>query len=132
MSEDPEADDTVETLPEPWFGNCDEFVREFLLPCWRHPTAGSKWCAYWWEHAEAVSRLDALWRSFEALRVGDPTGMAVWWRDYAGPIMAAPTDPTGTFAGCNANRGEHLQIDPWPVRPAPERLFRYENTDRSF
>lgn len=101
-----------------WYPNVDRFLHEFMLPSWRH--TGGRWCRKWFLHAEAVSRLDALWRSYEAMRVGDPTGMAVWWRDFADPLMSSLTSESGTFAGCDASMGEHQPIDVWPAAHAPE------------
>jgi hypothetical protein len=36
-----------------------------------------RWCARWWEHAEAISRLEAPWKVFETLRQDPGTGAAV-------------------------------------------------------
>lgn len=122
MSESPstatdEGEVTAEDI-ELWYPNVDRFLHEFLLPSWRHDTS-TKWCRKWYLHAEAVSRLDALWRAYEAMRVGDPTGMAVWWRDYADPLMASLTSTTGTFAGCDARRDQHAPMPTWRADHAP-------------
>lgn len=109
--------------PELAYSNCADFVEQFLLPSWRHTTAGVRWCAYWWKHSEAISRLDALWRSFEAQRHGDPNGMAIWWRDFADPIMSSLTRDNGTFALCDAISGEHGEPKMWPVKTPPLGMF---------
>lgn len=103
---------------ELWYPNVDRFLHEFLLASWRHDTS-TKWCRKWYLHAEAVSRLDALWRAYEAMRVGDPTGMAVWWRDYADPLMASLISTSGTFAGCDARRDQHTPMPTWGADHAP-------------
>lgn len=103
---------------ELWYPNVDRFLHEFLLPSWRH-MPGAKWCRKWYLHAEAVSRLDALWRAYEAMRVGDPTGMAVWWRDYADPLMASLTSDSGTFMGCDHRRDMHHPMPAWLADHAP-------------
>nr|WP_232234197.1 DUF4913 domain-containing protein [Micromonospora chokoriensis] len=36
------------------------------------PTSENNWCLRWWAHPEAISRLYALWRAWETLRVSDP------------------------------------------------------------
>ncbi|WP_370460793.1 DUF4913 domain-containing protein [Pseudarthrobacter sp. GA104] len=41
------------------------------------------WCPRWWNRPEAISRLEALWRAWEHLRLDGATGMTVWWRDHA-------------------------------------------------
>ena len=79
----------------------------------------------WWRSAEAISRLDALWRAWENLRLDGTTGMSVWWRDHADHHMAILMDPDGPFAGSTdaCGRGE-----PLPYTPPPEGLFIDERT----
>ncbi|MEV4283455.1 DUF4913 domain-containing protein [Actinoplanes xinjiangensis] len=44
---------------------------------------GVNWWPWWWSHPEAISRLYALWRASERLRISEPdTGMSSWWRDH--------------------------------------------------
>src|SRR3954463_7458930 len=47
----------------------------------------------WWRRPEAVIRLEAVWRSFEALRQAPATGISVWLRDHADVHMAQLTSP---------------------------------------
>ena len=49
----------------------------------------------WWRHAEAITRLTALWQSWEAMRL-PPARDANWLRDYLGlqlPSRSAAADP---------------------------------------
>src|SRR5664280_721364 len=47
----------------------EDWVTEFFAPTFcRSISPGVRWCAQWWDHAEAISRLEALWRSWEVLR----------------------------------------------------------------
>jgi hypothetical protein len=80
------------------------------------------WCPEWFRHAEALSRLDAIWRAWEHLRLDPATGMSVWWRDHADPHMMALLSPDGPFASC---RGQHTEYPtpPLPVVDPPEGLF---------
>ncbi|HEY0617555.1 MAG TPA: DUF4913 domain-containing protein [Kribbella sp.] len=80
------------------------------------------WCPEWFRHAEALSRLDAIWRAWENLRLDPATGISVWWRDHADPQMSALLDPDGPFAAC---RGQHSEypIAPLPVEQPPAGLF---------
>lgn len=113
--------------PEPFYPNVDEFVRGYLLPNWRRPcgSGGVTWCARWWEHAEAITRLEALWESWEQARLGEGVGMAVWWRDYADPHMTILTDAQhGPLMKCRADLGRHEVLPLWPAHPAPPGLFR--------
>ena len=84
-----------------------------------------RWCKKWWAHAEAVSRLEALHRAYEHLRLDPDTGMSTWWRDHAGPAMAALLDPQGTFDGCSAGLDRHSPVCTiLPVEPMDDALLR--------
>lgn len=82
------------------------WLEGYLVQIWRHGADGN-WCRYWWRHAEAVTIIEALWRTWEHLRTEGPTGMAVWLRDYLNPLMHQLTAKTGTFADCRAQTSEH-------------------------
>lgn len=116
---DEEAED-----PQPYFGSADEFVREWLCHMYSREVSGRGsgrvWRDEWWKVPEAVSRLDALWRAWEHLRLDGATGMSVWWRDHADHHMAVLLDPEGPFRGsetaCRVG-------SPLPCAPPPEGLF---------
>jgi hypothetical protein len=62
----PPADD-AEASAELVFGSVDEFVREQLRVMYRRVVgerSPRRWASDWWNYPEAVSRLDALWRSW--------------------------------------------------------------------
>jgi hypothetical protein len=64
------------------------------------------WCASWWAHPEAVARLTALWRAWEALRLEPATGMSNWWTLHFDPHMRVVLDAErGPFA--SYTRGQH-------------------------
>jgi hypothetical protein len=131
--EEPETDSslqaqgTAQPAPEMVFDNLEEFVTEFLVhqyqrPVVSHGRAEFTWCASWWRHKEAVNRLNALWRAWEALRMDPTTGLANWWNSYADPTMAALFSNTGPFQGCTP--AEHKPANkPLPVVPAPAGLY---------
>jgi len=86
------------------FPNVYVFMQDFLVKVQARPVRDGlalHWCSQWWDHPEAVSRLEALWKAFEVLRRDPGTGAATWWRDYADPTMAALSDAAGTFAKCS-------------------------------
>jgi len=86
------------------FPNVYVFVQDFLVKVHARPVRAQlpwRWCSQWWDHPEALSRLEALWKAFEVLRRDPGTGAATWWRDYADPTMAALSDAAGTFAKCS-------------------------------
>ena len=64
---------------QPVYGSVEDFVAEFLSVATEVRTGGPvSWCASWWAHPEAVLRLTALWRAWEALRLEPATGMSNW------------------------------------------------------
>jgi len=81
------------------------------------------WAAEWWRYAEAVSRLDSLWRAWEHLRLDASTGMSVWWRDHADHHMPILLDPDGPFAGAEGELNSSKRGEPLPYAPPPEGLF---------
>ncbi|MGV9196755.1 DUF4913 domain-containing protein [Arcanobacterium canis] len=100
------------------------WVEYYLVYMYRRPMVPSRiaWCPQWWKHIEALTRLEALWRSWEYMRQENAmTGLARWWIELADPTMRALMDPDGTFKGCtdtqHKNRplaDQHLPFDPVP------------------
>lgn len=104
-----------------------DFVRDFLVIVYARTVSDQRtdfrWCARWWDHAEAVSRLEALWKAFETLRQDPGTGAAVWWRDYCDPTMSALCAPDGAFRQCS-DTSHKVQPDlPLIEPPAGFRAF---------
>lgn len=127
-------DATSAQPPEPTrFPSVYRFVTEHLANQYRRDVSGQRliWCRRWWEHGEAVSRLEALWRAWEQLRVDGGTGMATWWKDYADPTMAVLFDPQGPFAGCSATRGHAPRLTPLPCEPMTEQAVEWLMSDPS-
>ena len=81
-----------------------------------HPV---RWCPSWWDHAEAVDRLEACWRAWEAARLptAGPDALARWWVQVFDPAWSALTRPEGTFEHCGPDR--HRPLPPLPLRPPP-------------
>jgi hypothetical protein len=104
--------------PEPYFPDLMTFVTSYLTPMYRRSVSGSgtTWCPEWWNHAEGIARLEALWRAWEFLRLDPHTGMSVWFRDHADHHMSVLLNADGPFKGCkpaaHAERLEQL-----PTRP---------------
>ena len=120
-------DATPETAPTPelFFGGTDEFVREFVCPVFRRNVgeagrAEYRWAARWWESAEAVIRLEAMWRSWEQARLDPATGISTWLRDHADYHLNILTSPTGPFAH---SRDTANVTDPLPYEAPPPGLF---------
>lgn len=100
------------------------FVEEYLVHIYAHEIRNQipepRWCATWWEHPEAVARVEALWKAFEVLRLDAGTGMSVWFRDHADPCMTVLLGASGPFEGCSDQ--SHKVRTPLPVTTAPEWL----------
>lgn len=114
--------------PELYFGSVDEFVRGYLLPNYRRRVDGQRvlWAAEWWRYAEAVARLDALWRAWEHLRQDAQTGMSVWFRDHAEHHMSVLLSPDGPFAAAGEGtdrENTNEKGEPLPYIAPPEGLF---------
>ena len=114
-------------LPEPpelYFSTLPQFVEQLLVPMYRRSLGANTltWCAEWWRHPEAIVRLEALWRSWEHLRLDPATGMSVWLRDHLHHHIAILLSSDGPFKGCKPDQhGERLK--PFPIAPPPTGLF---------
>ncbi|WP_136588167.1 MULTISPECIES: DUF4913 domain-containing protein [Actinomycetes] len=115
-------DDDIEVV-ETTYANVAEFVEQFLLPTYRRNPAKHRWDPRWWEYQEVAMRLEALWRSFEYLRLEGPTGMAVFFRDYLDPTMRELTSENGPFWRLDKLGDERTVPDAWPSTPAPRGMF---------
>ena len=106
----------------PFFGSLLEFVTDGFAPVYCRSTSPTlRWCASWWDHAEAIYRLEALWRTWELYRLEPRLGIASWLRDYLDPQLRELTSPTGPFAQCTDDR--HSPIKPLRTEQPPEDYF---------
>ena len=104
---------------QPRFDSVEAWVHELFAPTYARPTNPQvRWCAEWWDHAEAISRLEALWRTWEVARLDELRGIATWYRDFLDPQLAVLLSPTGPFLQCTPDR--HSPVKPLPTSPAPE------------
>lgn len=108
------------------YATVEEFVTHFLATIgWVDTSSsGATWCPEWWRHTAAVVRLEALHRSFEALREDPGLGISTWLRDHLDRHMPVLTAPDGPFKGCSPNKGHDANRDrTLACAPAPEGLF---------
>lgn len=113
----------LEESPELYYGSVDEFVRNVVIEVYRRrvgPRAARRWSAQWWRSAEAVMRLEAMWRSWEHLRREPHTGMSAWMLNHGDPHMRALMDPEGPFA---SSEDANAKNEPLPYEAPPEGLF---------
>ncbi|MBF4636239.1 DUF4913 domain-containing protein [Agreia pratensis] len=98
---------------ETFYQNVVEFVDEWLLPRYARNPQTHSWDPRWFEYVEVVDRLEALWRSWEFLRLEGMTGMAVFFRDYFDPAMAQIASKDGPFWNMTSLQGRQVP-EPWP------------------
>jgi hypothetical protein len=99
----------------PLYEKVDDWVREYFAPTFGRSLGGEfRWCPQWREHAEAITRLEALWRSWETLRLDARLGMANWLGTYLDPQLPVLLGRTGPFAQCSPER--HAPAHALPVR----------------
>jgi hypothetical protein len=115
--------------PQLYYGSLPEFVREFFVPMFRRDVKNNQslnWCAKWWEHPEAIYRLESLWRSWEHLRLDPALGSSTWLRDHLDHHLPRLLDPAGPFKGCKPD--EHAVRDfALPIEEPAENLYVDEN-----
>lgn len=112
---------------EPIYSDVGEFVDHFVLPHYRHQLFKDvRWCAYWWEHTAAVTRLEYLHEAFEHMCLDDPPSKSVWLRDHFDKHMSVLTVPTGVFWRCDATTGVHEIAPLWPTSTRPLTQFTRE------
>lgn len=113
-----------ETTPENYYPDVYTFVKGFWAPTFAHDVREQntswRWCSRWFHHVEAMARLEACWKAWEVLRLDPGTGASLWFRDHAGPCLAALTDPDGPFKGCSDTT--HGLPDDLPTAPLPAGL----------
>ena len=101
------------------FESLVRFVEDYVVPVYRRQVVDSNdtvWCPEWWRHAEAVARLDTLWRAWEILGRDGATGMSVWFLEHADPHMNELFDQRGPFGSCGTRNGHRDSIVPLPLR----------------
>jgi hypothetical protein len=101
--EDVQKEDKAEEQEEQLyaFEALDQFVVEVLLPLYPQIwETGVRWCAQWPLHEPAVTRLYAIWFSWEAAR-HDRAALSNWLRTDADYHMGVLFEQHGTFDGCS-------------------------------
>ncbi|ONH33425.1 MULTISPECIES: DUF4913 domain-containing protein [Protofrankia] len=107
---------------EPAFAGVTDWVEQYFRVAYPRSTGGEfRWCAQWWDHLEAVIRLEALWRAWEHARTDPNTGIATWHTTLLDPQLAVLCGPSGPFRACRPDR--HEPDRPLPVTPTPPGHF---------
>jgi hypothetical protein len=111
---------------EPVYPDVYGWVEGWLLPHWRRKK--QFWEETWWEIPEVLSRFEALWRAWEALRLAGPLGMSVFWRDHLETHMKSITAPDGPFWQYRSIDKTNVVPPTWPSAPADRQAGRVEYT----
>jgi len=101
------------------FCDVEDFVAHFMsVVIERRLGGGRLWCAKWWKHPEAVNRLWALWRAYEAFRAQGGTALSAWWIYHVDSHLSVVMGESGPFWRCR--KGHQDGLTPLPNLPAPE------------
>jgi hypothetical protein len=112
----PNAD--AEGTSEPVYTAVEDWVTDYFLPMFRRTLGGEfRWCARWWQHGEAISRLSALWHAWEVLRLQPGLGIATWYRDHLDHQLPILMGARGPFYQCSETT--HREPHQAAVMPAP-------------
>lgn len=112
-SETPETDG-----PEPVYTALEDWLQGYFLPMFRRTLGGEyRWCHQWWQHAEAISRLTALWHAWEVFRLQPGTGIATWYRDHLDHQLPILLGNRGPFYQCSETT--HREPHQAEAVPAP-------------
>jgi prefoldin subunit 5 len=80
-----------------------------------------KWCQCWWDHAEAIARLEAARQAWIALSGAGGTALVTYF-DYLDRVVLAPlTSDTGPFARCGPRH--HTIERPLGHTPPPPEAY---------
>ena len=97
-------------VPEPVYTTVEDWVTGYFRPMFRRTLGGEfRWCAQWWQHGEAISRLSSLWHAWEVLRLQPGTGIGTWYRDHLDHQLPILMGARGPFYQCSetAHREPH-------------------------
>ncbi|WP_165975564.1 DUF4913 domain-containing protein [Actinomadura rubrisoli] len=121
------TDSSTTPAPKPFYPSLTSWVTLHFVPLYRRTLGGEfRWCAQWWQHGEAISRLTALWYAWEAMRLQGATGMALWYRDHLDHQLPVLLGPRGPFYQCTED--EHLRPHQAKLVPVP---FGWLDLDQS-
>ena len=102
-TEPPPGEIDMEILVEWVHVNVGEWA-ERRLPRTQGGAGTFCWCAEWWEHPEAVTRLWVLRRAWLEAVVSPGSAMAAYFRDFFDPTVRALSDANGPFHACTAEK----------------------------
>ena len=103
-------------------------MTDYFLPMFRRTLGGEfRWCAQWWQHGEAISRLTSLWHAWEVLRLQPGTGIGVWYRDHLDHQLPILMGARGPFYQCSETA--HREPHEAAAIPAPGDWWDVDDAD---
>lgn len=87
-----------------------------------------KWCPQWWDHAEAIARLEAARQAWLALSAAGGTGLVTYFDYLDRVVLAVLTSETGPFARCGP-RQHTIDRPLGHIPPPPEAYEAYDEPD---
>jgi hypothetical protein len=116
---DSTPDEPDQQLPKPCYPTVEAWVTEHFIPMYRRTLGGEyRWCSQWWLHAEAISRLTALWYAWESMRLQGATGIGLWYRDHLDHQLPVLLGARGPFYQCTEQ--QHLEPHQAITQPVPQ------------
>ncbi|TAL42985.1 MAG: DUF4913 domain-containing protein [Salinibacterium sp.] len=117
--------DAAEPAPALKFARLDLFVEEYLVLIYRRDLdmPSLRWCPEWFKHAEAIARLEAMWRAWELLRLDPGEGASNWWLAHCDPHMRVLLSESGPFRNCKNGKHAEARSLPLPVVHPPKGVF---------
>lgn len=103
----------------PRYDDLESWVHEFFVLTFGSAGRRRRWCDHWWDHPEAVLRLDALWRTWE-VTAQSSAGMSAWIHGDLDPSLTMIFHTDGPFSDCSD--GVHRATQVLPVVPPPAGL----------
>lgn len=95
--------------PVPVYPTLTDWVEQYFCVNFARSIGGeTRWCPRWAEHPEAVIRLEALWRSWETLRLDANLGIATWLTSFLDPQLTGLMSRSGPFNACNSSQHQPL------------------------
>lgn len=80
-----------------------------------------RWCPRWWDHAEAIARLEATRQAWLALSATGGTGLVTYFDYLDRVVLAVLTSGTGPFARCGPRA--HTPDRPLGHTPPPPEVY---------
>jgi len=119
---DQTSDGAAKEAPEPVYAALEDWLTDYFLPMFRRTLGGEyRWCAQWWQHGEAISRLTCLWHAWEVLRLQPGTGISAWYRDHLDHQLPILLGARGPF--CQCSETAHREPRAAAAIPAPDHWW---------